>query len=114
MISIDRERRESPRIRVTRPCKLFDPRSRKYIAGSTCDVSAGGMLLRVSRPLDLDPGDRLFVAVAQKRRQALLRSSDLIQLEVVRTVPLSTNETAIGVRFRHPQQVSMSPPRKAA
>ena len=69
MIEIDHDRRQSPRIALRRPCKVFNPRSGRYASGSTCDVSTGGMLLRLERAVHIEVGDRLYVGVAQKRRQ---------------------------------------------
>ncbi|UCD74252.1 MAG: PilZ domain-containing protein, partial [Phycisphaerales bacterium] len=79
MINIEQDRRESPRTAVKRPCKVYDPQARKYLAGTTCDVSSGGLLLRLDRPLGLGPGDRVSVGVAQTRRQMLLRTRDMVE-----------------------------------
>jgi c-di-GMP-binding flagellar brake protein YcgR len=92
MIELDHDRRESPRIALSRPCKVFNPRSGKYASGSTCDISAGGMLLRLDRPLAVEAGDRLYVGIAQKRRQTLLKSAEMIEAEVVRTLTSAMGE----------------------
>ena len=102
MIDIDHDRRESPRIALSRPCKVFNPRSGKYVGGSTCDVSSGGMLLRLDRPLAVEMGDRVYVGVAQKRRQALLRGDDMVETTVVRKLTTEAGEMLAGVRYADP------------
>jgi hypothetical protein len=102
MIDIDHERRDGPRIALSRPCKVYEPRSLKYVAGTTCDVGSGGMLLRLSRRLDVQPDDHVYVGVAQKRRHAILRSDEMIEAKVVRTLPLTSGEVALAVRFTEP------------
>jgi c-di-GMP-binding flagellar brake protein YcgR len=114
MIEIDFDRRQSPRVALRRPCKVFNPRSGRYGSGSTCDVSTGGMLLRLERPLNIEIGDRLYVGVAQKRRQTLLRSSEMIEAEVVRALTSATGETLLGIRFTRPGQEILLPFRNAA
>ena len=99
MINIEQDRRETPRIVVKRPCKVFDPKARKYLAGSTCDMSSGGLLLRLNYPLGLGPGDRIFVGVAQTRRQMLLRTKDMAEAEIVRSMDVTDRETILAVRF---------------
>ena len=113
MIELDHDRRESPRIALSRPCKVFNPRSGKYVSGSTCDISAGGMLLRLDRPLAVEGGDRLYVGIAPKRRQTLLKSAEMIQAEVVRTLASATGEMFVAVRFTDPSQEMLLPFRKA-
>ena len=100
MLDLEKDRRECPRISWTRPCKAFEPRSRKYIAGTTCNVSPGGMLLRLQRPVPLEIDDVIYIAVAAKRRQGLLASGDMVEARVVRSLPMSSGETAVAVRFR--------------
>jgi hypothetical protein len=120
MIEIDHDRRQSPRIALRRPCKVFNPRSGRYASGSTCDVSTGGMLLRLDQPVHIEVGDRLYVGVAQKRRQALLRSSEMIEAEVVRMLagapgtPGAPAGAMVALRFTDPAQEILLPIRQAA
>ena len=114
LIESDHDRRDTPRISLTRPCKLYEPRSCKYIAGSTCNIGPGGMLLRLDRAIALEEDDSVYVAVAQKRRQRLLRSEDMIEAKVTRTVAITSGETAVAVRFTNPSQVIDLPVRIAA
>jgi hypothetical protein len=98
MLDIHDERRRGERIVTRRPCKIYDPRTRKYVAGSTCNVAPGGMLLLVDRSLALRPGDRVYVGVPP-RRHALLRSEELVEAGVVRVVERPAGETMFAVRL---------------
>ncbi len=99
MITIERDRRESPRVSLTRPCKVYRPRSQKYHAGITSDLSSGGACIRLSQPIEYEIGEKLYLGIAQKRRQALLRSHDMVATEITRILPISTQETVLGLRF---------------
>ena len=102
MLTIAEERREDARITIRRPCKVYDPRSRKYVAGTTCNVSAGGMLLRLDRRIELDEGDRVFLAVSHRRRDGFMSSRDLVEVSVTRALAMTTGETVLAVRFPAP------------
>jgi hypothetical protein len=93
------DRRLHARVEVDAPCKVFDPLSRKYIAGSTWNLSSGGAMLEVHRPMDLKPGDKLHVGFALKRRQAVLGAAEMLPCEVVRALRSTTQFTAVAVRF---------------
>ena len=114
MLTIDHERRDWHRISLSRPCKVFNPRTGKYIAGTTRDLSGGGLLLNLQRRPDAEPGDRLYVAVAQKRRQPLISADEMIESKVVRTLSLTSGETGLALRFAHVPQDILQPMRRAA
>ncbi len=114
MIMLDHDRRSERRISLSRPCKVCCPRSLRYVSGSTCDVSSSGMLLRLSRSVNFEPGDRLFLGVAQKRRQTLLRSNDMIETEVIRTMPTTAGETYLAVSMKGAAQGFVPQLRRAA
>jgi hypothetical protein len=102
MLAIDEERREDPRITIRRPCKVYDPRSRKYVAGTTCNVSAGGMLLRLDRRIALEAGDRVFLAISHRRRDGFLSRGDMVEVSVARALAITTGETVLAVHFPAP------------
>jgi len=102
MLRIDHERRRGARLAVSRPCKVFEPRSGKYRAGMTRNISAGGMLLRLDRTVHLEPGDRLFIAVARRRVHGLLRSCDMLEATVVRARADTSGESMIAVVLHDP------------
>ena len=114
MIFTDQDRRGGRRVSLTRPCKVFVPRSRRYVAGTTCNVSHGGMLLRIARSMNVDIGDQMFVAVAHKRRQSLLHSGDMLEVKIERMLPLTTGELAVAVTFSDPSQENTLPIPRAA
>lgn len=93
------DRRRSPRVRISRPCKVHDPRSGKYLSGSTRDLSSGGVLLEIDRPLDIAPGQTLHVGIAQKRREVLIREADMVELQVVRALGTPDGRTVVAGRW---------------
>jgi hypothetical protein len=114
MLDIDHDRRTDPRISLTRPCKVFEARSRKYVAGMTCNVSTDGMLVRLSRPLGAEPGDLVYVAVARRRQCGLMRSADMLEARVVRSVGIGGGESVVAVVFTDAGQETSLPVRRAA
>ncbi len=114
MLRIDHDRRGEERVSLVRPCKVFNQKSGKYTAGTTCDVAAGGLLVRLGSQLNAEVGDRLFVGVAQKRKQALLRSREMIESEVVRRLPSEGGETLLALRYCRPSQGSVGQLNRAA
>ena len=93
------ERRANERLNLARPCKTYVPRIGKYLAGSTWNVSSSGALLQLDRPAPIEPGDRLFVGVALKRRQPIFCSSEMMEASVVRVLPTDNDSIAVAIRF---------------
>jgi len=102
MLRIEGDRRRHPRVEVTQPCKICDPRSGRYLAGTTRDVSSHGLLIELPRLIDLKPGERLHVGVAMKRRQGLLLAKEMIEAKVVRSLPTMNDHTLLAVQFENP------------
>lgn len=96
------DRREHDRIPLSRPCKVYDERSGKYVAGRTVNLSDGGALLELSRPLLLQEGQQLLLGVALTRRQTLLPANDMRWCEVVRALTTTDQTIAVAVRFADP------------
>jgi c-di-GMP-binding flagellar brake protein YcgR len=114
-IDLECERRAHPRVSLTRPCKVYEPRSRKFLPGTTCNISAGGLLMRIERSLPVEPGDRLYVAIPHKRRDVFLRADEMLECRVVRALPMTSGETALAVQFiTPPAQFAFPPQRRAA
>lgn len=103
MLRIEGDRREHTRTAVQRPCKMFDPRSRRYIPALTRDVSAAGLAIDVPRLMDLKPGDTLHIGVATKRRESILASGEMVKAVVIRANPTVDDHTDLAVRFDQPQ-----------
>jgi hypothetical protein len=107
MIGIDEDRRRDTRLDIARSCKVFDPRGRRYVAGTTCNASCHGMLMRLHRPLACQPGDRLFLSVTSRRARGLLRADDMVEVEVVRCQPVTSGESAIAIRSPRPLEFDL-------
>jgi hypothetical protein len=99
MVPIEGDRRHAQRVAVHRPCKLYEPRSARYIAAGTCDISQGGLLLDVPALMNVKAGDLLHVGVAVKRRQAVLLPNEMMQAIVVRIMPTVDDHTLLAVRL---------------
>lgn len=69
------DRRAAPRIACEHSIKLHDARSRRYIAGRTCDLSRTGMRLEVPAWTPIVPGASVSVYVAQDRPQLAEQSA---------------------------------------
>jgi c-di-GMP-binding flagellar brake protein YcgR len=108
------ERREHERVSIARPCKLYDPRSGKYVPGTTANLSCGGAMIRSDRPLHLAAGDRLYVGIALKRSDSMLRRHDMSDSVVVRSLHTTDGHTALAVRFVDPIEVAAPAARLAA
>ena len=108
------ERRIHERVSLTRPCKLYDPRLRKYLPGLTWNVSSSGAFLEVNRPLAVSPGDHLFLGIAMKRRQGILTSNDMLEVEILRSMQATGDRTALAVRFVNAREPAVTALRAAA
>ena len=102
MFRIDGDRRKHRREPLERPCKIYDPRSMKYIAATTRDVSSGGMLIDVPRLLEIKPGERLFIGVAMTRRQGFIQAKEMIDAVVLRAAATVDDHTTLAVSFEAP------------
>ena len=103
MLRIEGDRREHPRVCVQRPCKMFDPRTRRYLPGVTRNVSSGGLAIDVPRLTSLKPGDTLHVGVAAKRRDQLLSGAQMLRATVIRASATVDDHTDLAVRFENAQ-----------
>ncbi|HMO27490.1 MAG TPA: PilZ domain-containing protein, partial [Tepidisphaeraceae bacterium] len=61
------DRRADPRVVCEHAIKLHDARSRRYIAGRTCDLSSTGMRLEVPAWAPIELGAAVSVYVAEDR-----------------------------------------------
>jgi hypothetical protein len=96
------ERRTESRRDLVRPCKLYDPLTRKYVAGTTWNVSCEGALIELPRARDLQPGDQVYLGVAWKRREGVLPRMSMIKGEVVRTALSPQQHTLAALRLHEP------------
>ncbi|MHC4769566.1 MAG: PilZ domain-containing protein [Planctomycetota bacterium] len=96
---VDEERRTHARVKLQRPCKLYLPHVGKYVAGSTWNLSADGVLLQLGLPAGIAPGDRLYVGIALKRRQAVLTAGEMLEAEVIRVDRTTEERVDVAARF---------------
>ena len=92
-------RRSSRRVAVEKPCKIHDPRTGRYIAGRTIDVSQNGILARLPQAGNLRPGDSVLVGVAMHDRQGLIQAKELMESRIVRMLHTEDGATTIAVQF---------------
>ena len=93
------DRRSHERTNLARPCKLFDPRSGKYIPGTVWNLSDGGALLEVNRPIHAEEGDSFYLGIAVKRRQGMLHRDEMFLARVVRSQASAEGRSTLGVQF---------------
>ena len=114
MSMIDGDRRKYRREPLERPCKIYDPRSMKYISGTTLDVSCGGLLIDVPRLLEIKPGEHLFIGVAMTRRQGFIQAKEMIDAVVLRAAATVDDHTTLAVSFDAAMEQDEAPMRAAA
>lgn len=94
------ERRTSERMQVVRPAKVFDPRAQRYHAAQTCNISAGGALLKVQRTLPVFSGDRVEVMIeAEEEVRRVLSLDDAVESRVVRVMAIDRYTQSVAVQF---------------
>jgi len=95
------DRRMAPRQGTHRPVKLrADSRIVRYVAGRTCNLSAGGALIELDRAADLHTGDTIRLAIADCDNAPLLTADRMVEATILRRDPAH-----IAVRFAQPQKV---------
>ena len=92
------ENRAHPRVPLERPAKVFHEGTRRYLPAITSNISNGGVLLRVTSPRPLLPGDRIDVLIAWSNR-AVLSSKDRIPARVTRAARVASGEQFVGIAF---------------
>ncbi|MCA9291007.1 MAG: PilZ domain-containing protein [Phycisphaerales bacterium] len=93
------ERRRDPRHTVMVPCKLYDPRSRKYTRALTCNISAGGIMIDLPYDRDLKPGDRIMVGVPSSPGEAVIAQADMRAGTVRSRLCAVGLDTVLGIEF---------------
>ena len=111
---VDQERRIHERVNAERLCKLYVPRAGKYVSGLTWDLSPGGVLLHLDIATGISAGDRLYVGIAFKRRQAVLAADEMVEAEVVRVEHANGDRIAVAARFVEEKTVYVPVLRRAA
>jgi hypothetical protein len=108
------ERRSHVRISSCRPVKVYDERSGKYHIGCTCDVSASGVLLELPHAIAAQPDDEVLIAIAEKRRQPLLRQNEMIRATIVRILRADGGRMLMALAFSPEAELPLATFRRAA
>ena len=99
------DRRIHTRHDVQRPCKLRDRHALLFSSGHTCNVSDGGVMVRIDRPNTFAVGDELHVAVAWQDLQ-LVPSRTLMRATIRRVTPVNGRSWNVAVEFAEPIEVA--------
>ncbi len=94
------DRRRFPRARVDRPCKLYDPRARRYYAARTIDLSRGGALIELQAPRAIPAHAEVFLALALND-EPLIPGEDLLAATVTRR-GATRDPGSLAIAFRTP------------
>jgi hypothetical protein len=111
---VDQERRAHARITLERPCKLYVPSVGRYVSGSTGNLSAAGVLIRLDLAAGVSAGDHVYVGIAFKRRQAVLNADEMLEAEVVRVDRTVDDHVTVAARFVDEAAEQVSPLPRAA
>ena len=95
------DRRAHERTNLARPCKLFDPRSGKYVPGTVWNLSDGGALIEVNRPICPVLGELLYLGIAMKRRQGILLRAEMCPARLVRSPQTVDGRSPPGLPSTH-------------
>lgn len=98
MFNAENEQRSHIRTESVHPCRIFDPRSGKYLHGTTCDLSLGGALIRINRPCTLQPGDTLHIGIALGDRLGFMQARDMFEATVVRSFGTPSGQTMVAIK----------------
>ena len=96
---METDRRTHERMNLARPCKVFDPKSGKYVLGTVWNLSDGGALVEMTRPVVAQPGEPLFLGIALKRRQGFILGDQMLPTSVVRSLKTDEGRTTIAMQF---------------
>ena len=79
------ERRSASRTNLQLPCKVWHPRTLRFLPGVTRDLSRDGAMLELRGGAPFRNGERVRVGLPAAAGPIVVRSSDLIEGTVVRT-----------------------------
>lgn len=103
------QRRAHDRYPTDVACKVFDPRSRKYLPARACNVSAGGALIEVERRRDFEPDQTLQLGLPRGPGDGFILAGDLIDASVVRCANSTEGSCWIALKFAHAVERPMAP-----
>ena len=110
----DHERRQHVRFPFNRPGKVYDRRSRKYTSCLAVDMSRGGALIEMKYAIPVAQGVHLMLGVVAADREGLIRSEQMMEVEVVRAMKFDDSRQFLAVRYVHEADVVIEDERAAA
>lgn len=66
------------------PCRIWHPRSLRYLAGTTRNLSSSGALVSFAHAAPLSPGERIRIGLPAEAGAVLVRACDFVEGTVVR------------------------------
>jgi hypothetical protein len=103
------ERRRGMRVEVSRPVKLLEPRTRRFIAGRTRDASPAGLKLELPATSALGVGSRVEVYVGVDGDGTVASRRAMLPARIVwmRRGDASANSTRVlaGIELAQAQQL---------
>jgi len=103
-----RDRRKHQRHPIERPAKLFCPKSGRFIAGRTHNISAGGVLVEVDAGETIESGDAVLMTVAFGDR-FIVPMSELVRCTVIRTLRTGSDHVAtLAIAYDNAAESAMS------
>ncbi len=79
----------------------------RYFQGATENVSVGGVLMQVSHPSLMVPGQRVRVGIASSPRHVILGQNDFHEGTVVRALGLDGQQN-VAVEYDQPQELELA------
>ncbi len=98
-LNVNRDRRRAARTQAALPVKLQCVGTGKYAGGHTRNLSASGVLVEVDRPSLLAVGQLVRLGIAWTPRQTVIRSSDMTEGTVIRSLGLG-RRNHVAIRFQ--------------
>jgi c-di-GMP-binding flagellar brake protein YcgR len=99
------ERRRHSRHSVTHACKIYHRPSRQYLSAQTCDLSNGGVLIRVTSGRPLTVGDHVDIAVDWADR-SLVTTDSMLRGRVVRIAGGIGRHQSVALEFQEAHELA--------
>jgi hypothetical protein len=101
-----RDRRKHTRHPLERPAKLFCPKSGRFLAGRTRNISAGGVLVEVDVTESIGAGDAILLTIAFGDR-FIVPMTELVPGSIVRT-SAADGSVSIGLAIAYDNSTEMA------
>jgi hypothetical protein len=101
------DRRCHPRQFLEKPCKVYDPASRRFAPGQTRNISRGGALITVQWARPMSAGDPIDIVIAWSPRP-LLPADAMVRARVARTVAVTGDVQVLALEFDHDIEAALA------